>query len=654
MWMDSVSSTDIVKRRGRPFTSSKKSELQALHDFYAWASSNEAGFLPTTKTSATNLSHVKNASISQLVVNYKNNVHCHFDKYVQRLVTFELRNLAIAATPGDAPLSKAAKKQLNADIRQVTADILEGRHDDPSCRPELRPWVTSNAALLTPSRIASSRGNNDWRFYNQKSHPQRWLPHMVYISRRLEAQGSSDWLSPLPLTTSSIPGHIRIDTTSLIDLLIASKDDVCVLKTTLEATPMTMEFGDAATSSSTAARNWCLPKLTGKGQLFDDLSTLVPETVATEVAGKPLTSSFFKTALWQQLTKLGTNKHAGLTHTTSNRKEHTTMVFNNVIDTDGFSVSLHYVDRSLFGQTRFNGGFKLLKASQKVQGAAEKNRGGRYLTSLTNAERAELLNGTGSKLGADPGKQVLLCISNGTRTLRYTRAQQQFESGQRLINARRKDMVRKRPVDGRSISELQASIGLVTDENGVQITRRSSRTSTTANFEHYLRTRLQVAPQLNAFYKRTIFRRDRYRGHVGRQAATDRFISTIRNTFGPVDALMYGNWGARPNIKHQPPSPGVGLRRRIAQHFRTFLVDERYTSSVCPCCGNRGLEHPRQRDVFNHKTGNLEQRAIHHLLKCANGDCQSPWWHRDVLAALNIHRKGLHCLQTGKWSPVYC
>jgi hypothetical protein len=40
------------------------------------------------------------------------------------------------------------------------------------------------------------------------------------------------------------------------------------------------------------------------------------------------------------------------------------LVFNNVIDTDGYSVSLHYVSRTLYGKTCYNGGFKLPLALQ--------------------------------------------------------------------------------------------------------------------------------------------------------------------------------------------------------------------------------------------------------------------------------------------------
>jgi hypothetical protein len=165
-----------------------------------------------------------------------------------------------------------------------------------------------------------------------------------------------------------------------------------------------------------------------------------------------------------------------------------------------------------------------------------------------------------------------------------------------------------------------------------------------ATYEHYLRTRAAVSAELTTFFRRPLFRAQRYDAYVGRRASVDRFASRIKTAFGAVGAILYGDWGRSPNLRHQPPSPGVGLRRSLCSHFKVFLVHEAYTSSVCPRCHSQGLTKPRS------DGGGAE---VHHLLKCPNDRCSCRWWNRDVLGALNILECGEHALRTGLWHPVF-
>ena len=172
----------------------------------------------------------------------------------------------------------------------------------------------------------------------------------------------------------------------------------------------------------------------------------------------------------------------------------------------------------------------------------------------------------------------------------------------------------------------------------------SSKSCLPQHYDHYLVTRAEVGDQLSEFYRNQVFRRHRYQNHIGRRAADDRFASRIKKTFGEVKVVLYGDWGRNPNLPHQPPSPGVGLRRRLCSHFTILLVHEAYTSSICPRCCGSGLYYPRV---------DRDGQDVHHLLKCPNGYCSCHWWHRDVLGALNILKTGKHALRTGAWHPIY-
>lgn len=203
--------------------------------------------------------------------------------------------------------------------------------------------------------------------------------------------------------------------------------------------------------------------------------------------------------------------------------------------------------------------------------------------------------------------------------------------------------VRKTP-ESRTAGELLRSIGTVPDQPDAK--RSSAKSCMRSAYENYLRTRAAVSTELSAFFKRPLFRAQRYDAYVGRRASMDRFVSRIKAAFGAVTAILYGDWGRMPNLKHQPPSPGVGLRRSLCSHFQVFLVHEAYTSSVCPRCQSQNLTKPRL-------DGTRDAAEVHHLLKCSNRRCSCRWWNRDVLGALNILRNGEHALRTGQWHPVF-
>ena len=369
-WMDVVSS-GLAGRVGRPYAPAKAENMRRLHAFYDDAAGR--GLLPTAKLACTNLSSPKGHAAAQLAVNYRNNVHCHFDKYVRRWVRVSI-TAVVRAEHGVAPdavaVPKPLRRGLAADIRAVCNDLLQSSNQ-LSCREALWSWVAQHRPTLMPS--APGGANQHWRFLSQKSHPERWLPYMVAIDRLLEG-ASAKLYSPLPQRTSFVPAHIRLDTIGLIDLLVADADDTLLLKAALEELDMP--------GSSSGTTKYDLPGLmpplkkgeasqhASKAMLYVDLVKLVSPALQARVRQEPIRhGAAFKTAVWRCLTKLGaaSNKHASLAFME--------LVFNNVIDTNGTSVSAHYVSPALHGVTRFNGGFKAIKVCQRSQTAAEKAKG---------------------------------------------------------------------------------------------------------------------------------------------------------------------------------------------------------------------------------------------------------------------------------------
>ena len=205
------------------------------------------------------------------------------------------------------------------------------------------------------------------------------------------------------MRTDFIPKHIRIDTAELIDLLVGSMQDVRDLKAFIEC--------DDAPDGIV----WDLPGLTDKGDFFKALSHLVPEDRLRSLGDRNTATAFLKTAYWSNLTKLGKHAHCRL------RLEHNGMLFNNLIETDGYSVSLNYCAEAKFGKTRFDSGGGRKKEKKVDPFDAP--------TDLLVRERKRLLNDPNVILiGCDPGKDNLVTFTDGTTFLKYTRLMRSRES----------------------------------------------------------------------------------------------------------------------------------------------------------------------------------------------------------------------------------
>jgi hypothetical protein len=109
-------------------------------------------------------------------------------------------------------------------------------------------------------------------------------------------------------------------------------------------------------------------------------------------------------------------------------------------------------------------------------------------------------------------------------------------------------------------------------------------------------------------------------------------IERIRETF-------YGDWGRRPDLKHQAPTPEIGLSRLLdaTEGITTVTINEAYTSSFCPNC-----EGPV-----------TESRGQHGLLRCEHTIVCGTYWSRDVVGALNIRAKGLHLWHHARPHPLF-
>lgn len=276
--------------------------------------------------------------------------------------------------------------------------------------------------------------------------------------------------------------------------------------------------------------------------------------------------------------------------------------------------------------------------------------------------------------GVDPGKHELLSIatlefgrleqkqmaddskSNGDhsdtkpkhkalRRLFYTAACRRQESGQLHHRDARKELERKFIGDDKA---KRRSVERCSE----QLKETCSKSSTQENFSAYLELKWRLLDLMGPMYRLQPFRDMRYNAWAGRRRSENELVQRIRQKFGRGVILMMGDWSKtfRMHFRGLAPSPGVGLRRRLAQDFLVVNVPEAYTSQRCSQCGSE-LEAPRRRVPKSKRRKPLEEQKeveVRGLRKCTSTDC-GIYWNRDFNSARCILRNALHFVENGAY-----
>ena len=629
----STSVTATGKKQGGAYGPTKSDQMARLRAFHERLQAE--GLMPE-RHSSLHLAHVLYYSKIEMATALSNNVVMRYASYVYRFVNtrllpMELRRLGVQSLTA---LPTSVRADVLSGINAVKKDVETRR--DPKLSPvRFHAWIDQHVDDLV--RPKPSGAGNDWNAFDYlEDDIPRCLSYMVHINRLLEDDGQR-LFSPLCLRMSWTPGHIRLDTAAMAEILLEDADEVSRIRTDL-----------SLTSVPETALTWDLPELKRKESLQWSLKKLcTPELYKRLQGDEQRNSALLKTEYWRSICRLDTNRH--------NRSLYRGRVFNNMIDTDGYAVSLHFVPPHLHGATAYNGGKVASKRTSKNAKARKHvKREWPYVHELSKDERAELLRDERLLAGVDPGKRDLVTVCDAVRgpKVRYSAVQRRWELFSKRHREQRLRLLRSAVPEDCRFHDLRRMFDpggtRVTTYEGLQalLTETTSRSSRYDVFARYVARRQAILQHMKRLFSANSFRAAKYRTHVAERSSEAKLVSRIEKAFPQGDpVLMYGNWGRDPNLRNSAPTPGVGLRRRLSRRFRTVTVDEHLTSSVCASCHTKKVAHPIGRSYT--QGGRRHDRPLHSLLRCQNEMCSSKWWARDVMGAVNILCNGRHVLRHG-------
>jgi hypothetical protein len=539
------------------------------------------------------LSHILTYSIENLLTAYTNNIQSHFSKYTKRYIRCDM--LSKGADKTEA--KKVAAFYTNTYLYDSPFDVEQGFLESYGLD------LASYSFLFPPKMTTKTRA------WDLKIHPWVYLPKMVWINQALEtdfpniAAKERKLFNPLPFHSSFVPMHIRLDTSGLSQLLMTKAK--------------IKDFKNLYFAQHNVSLN-----MKSKGDMLRSFDTLFGRRAASIKE-----SGLYATELWSFLTNLKTCRHwtelQGVIRKNDPKK--TCWMFDNSIVTDGISVSFQVIDEKKFGR-------KVLSERNKVDDSPKDPDEFKEIVTDDELKNSKVL-------GCDPGKRDILAMTDGFKTLCYTKGQRDTDTHKRT---RLNDCLKRRLAHGLEDYETQV------------MNRYQKRSCHPEAFRRYACSRKRIATKFTNCYQHPVFREFKFLVYSKTKSSEDRFKHKIFETFKDSQTKVgncasdimkanaskevtkyqdfligWGDWGKKPNaIKCGCPTPGVGIRRRFESLFKTTTVPEHYSSQECPCCKGRCLKKAR--------IGESNPVTKHHLLRCTNENCQSRWWNRNVVGAFNI------------------
>jgi hypothetical protein len=197
----------------------KTAELQAeLQLFYLQY------YQPTMATEAPltyrRMTEILRYMVVMIETAYLNNIKQHFVSCVERYVNVYFEKQArVEAIKTNDRLSSIEKKaqlaRLSALLRQIKTDILSLRQTLLSPL-EYHQFIMQTRIAILPQKASYLKNSV---YYDLQSHPHDYLHGMFQMIRYIEYRDAKI-INLFPLRTSIVPKYIRIDTTTLVELLI--------------------------------------------------------------------------------------------------------------------------------------------------------------------------------------------------------------------------------------------------------------------------------------------------------------------------------------------------------------------------------------------------------------------------------------------------
>jgi len=208
------------KSSGRPPKQEIKEVKEKLSAFY------KTDFQPLIQNENLDYTHM-NTILDYLTIDiltmYENNIKFHYVEYVERYVNVVWKKKLIVSKIRKLNITQKEKEQrvsnLCSQLRKIKTDLLNVENKNYKSHSMYHTWINRQKQMITPNKSTYKKNNI---VYDLMCSPMDYFPCMINMMKQVEKEEQTI-SNVFPMRNEVIPKHIRLDTTTLVHLLMTKK-----------------------------------------------------------------------------------------------------------------------------------------------------------------------------------------------------------------------------------------------------------------------------------------------------------------------------------------------------------------------------------------------------------------------------------------------
>jgi hypothetical protein len=209
------------KPQGRPPKPEIKALKEKLTAFY------QTDFQPLIQTEILDYTHM-NTILDYLTIDiltmYENNIKLHYVEYIERYVNVvwkksflvgKIRKMNTTKKDKDARINKLCNQ-----LRKIKNDLLNVETVKYKSHISYHTWIDTQKQVIIPVKTFKKN-----LYYDIQCSPFDYFPCMIRMMKPVETENQTI-SNVFPMRSEVIPKHIRLDTTTLVHLLMTKKQGI--------------------------------------------------------------------------------------------------------------------------------------------------------------------------------------------------------------------------------------------------------------------------------------------------------------------------------------------------------------------------------------------------------------------------------------------
>ena len=205
-------------KKGKP---PKKETLELIENLTSFYTKHYKPYTQPEQLDYEYMSNVLSYLCEDIMTMYENNIQLHYVNYVERFVNVVWKKkMIVEKIQKIFPTKKereARIRHLEKELRKIKNDLLNvDNKDENTSLPYYHEWITEQKKHIIPNKDKFQKQSI---YYDLKCKPMDYFPCMIAMMKHVE--NDEETISNVfPLRSSISPGYIRLDTITLVYLLL--------------------------------------------------------------------------------------------------------------------------------------------------------------------------------------------------------------------------------------------------------------------------------------------------------------------------------------------------------------------------------------------------------------------------------------------------